>query len=104
MRIWILNIDSATSVIEIDKNEIANIYPNPLTSSSTLQLNTQLKDAEVIIYDMLGKEVFTSSENIYTAGVQQIELNAGGLADGAYLCVLRIGNETRSIRVLINKQ
>ena len=33
------------------------IYPNPLTTSSILQLNAPLRDAEVIIYNMLGKEM-----------------------------------------------
>jgi hypothetical protein len=79
--------------------------PNPFTRKTAISFSLdEVSPVSMKVYDMLGKEVFTSSENIYTAGVQQIELNAGGLADGAYLCVLRIGNETRSIRVLINKQ
>jgi hypothetical protein len=33
------------------------IYPNPLTSNSTLIVNREFKDAEVIIYNMPGKEI-----------------------------------------------
>ena len=46
-----------TAINEITENGGVTVYPNPLTSSSVIQLNTQLKNAEVVIYDMVGKEV-----------------------------------------------
>ena len=55
------------------------IYPNPLTSSSILQLNTQLKDAEVVIYDMLGKEMLRSK----LTG-NRMEIKRGNLESGVY--------------------
>jgi len=44
-------------ITPLSKNNGFFIFPNPLTSSSILQFNKQLKDAEVVIYDMVGKEV-----------------------------------------------
>jgi hypothetical protein len=55
---WVVKLSSYNGINEVnDEENVLHIYPNPLTSSSTLQLNTQLKDAEVVIYDMVGKEL-----------------------------------------------
>ena len=45
------------------------------------------------VFDMLGKEVFSSPEKMYAAGTGEIEWNANGLGNGTYLCVLKIGSE-----------
>jgi hypothetical protein len=34
------------------------IYPNPLTNSSVLQLNFEAKNAEMVIYNMLGQDIW----------------------------------------------
>jgi len=58
---WEYTPDSINAIEEISIANVFNIYPNPLTFSSILQFNTQLKDAEVVIYDMVGKEIWTKS-------------------------------------------
>jgi len=46
-----------SSTEELTSGNAFSIYPNPLSSSSMLQLNIQVTDAEVIIYDIVGKEM-----------------------------------------------
>lgn len=78
--------------------------PNPFTgkTSITFMLATA-SPINLKVYNMLGKEVFTSSENIYPAGIQKIEWDASEVESGAYLFVLRIGNEIRSVRAVRNR-
>src|SRR5204863_121927 len=53
------------------------IFPNPLTSSSILQLNTTVKNAEVIIYDMLGKEMLRKKLTGNSMGIERGNLTSG---------------------------
>jgi hypothetical protein len=70
---------------EFLKNENCLIIsPNPLTSSSTLQLNTQLKNAEVVIYDVLGKEMMRRKMD-----GDRMEIERGSLESGVYFVRVR---------------
>src|SRR5262249_55405397 len=66
-------------------NQISNIdnigvlSPNPLTSTSILQLNIQLKEAEVIIYNMLGEEKMKKK-----LSGNKMEIEKGSLNRGVY--------------------
>jgi hypothetical protein len=78
--------------------------PNPFTRKSMISFFLEETSSVILkIYDMLGKVVYTSPENIYSSGMQQVEFNAGVLPDGAYLCQLQIGKEIRTIRVVLAK-
>lgn len=75
--------------------------PNPFNGRVAISFSlTETSPVSMKIYDMTGKEVFVSQKTIYQAGVQHIEWNANAIASGAYLCVLYIGKEIRSIRVI----
>jgi len=74
---------------ELSKSYLGiTISPNPLTSFSTLQLNTQLTSAEVVIYNMLGKEMLRK-----TLTGNSMEIEKGTLGSGVYF--VRVRNEER---------
>jgi hypothetical protein len=69
------------SVAEINvSNTLIKIYPNPLTSSSILELSESVRNAEVIIYDMVGKELLRKQ----LTG-NKTEIKKGTLENGVYL-------------------
>jgi len=82
-----------------DINEIFNkefiLYPNPLTSSSILQFNTLIKNAEVVIYDMVGKEMIRKK----LTG-DRMEIKKGSLEGGVYL-VKVIGEDGQWVAKLV---
>jgi len=87
--------DTNASCYPLSTGELAStvqgklsFYPNPLTSSSTLQLNTQLKDAEVVIYDVVGKEILSKK----LTG-SKMEIEKGSLESGVYF--VRVRSEER---------
>jgi hypothetical protein len=85
---WEYTPDSITGIEELNINNAINIYPNPLTSSSTLQLNTQVNNAEVVIYDMVGKELIRKK----LTG-DRLEIEKGSLERGVYF--VRVLSEER---------
>lgn len=68
-----------TSVPELVDGSQIEIYPNPSTSSSILQLSTQLKNAEVVFYDILGKEMVRKRMD-----GDRMEIEKGSLESGVY--------------------
>jgi len=83
------------SVPEISNNKEFIFYPNPLTSSSILQFNAQLKNAEVVIYDMVGKEMIRKK----LTG-DRMEIEKGSLECGVYF-VRVISEEGQWVEKLI---
>jgi len=77
---------NVTGIDEITSNALLSVYPNPFTSSSILQLNTQLKNAEVVIYDMVGKEIMRRK----LTG-DRMEIEKGSLESGVYF--VRVSSE-----------
>jgi hypothetical protein len=77
-------ITSGNGINELNNEGIVSFYPNPLTSSSILQLNSQVKNAEVVIYNMLGKEMLRKT---ITGNTMQIE--KGSLQSGVYFVNVR---------------
>jgi len=78
---FVAKLSNVTGISEVNEKyqNILVIYPNPLTSSSTLQFNTQLKDAEVVIYDIVGKEMLRKK----LTG-DRMEIEKGSLERGVF--------------------
>ena len=84
--------------------EYIAVIPNPFSSITRINFSlTEAIPVSMRVFDMLGKEVFSSPEKMYAAGTGEIEWNANGLGNGTYLCVLKIGSEMRSVRVVLDK-
>jgi hypothetical protein len=79
-------LNPTTSVEELSATNNIKLSPNPLTSSSILQFNTLLNNAEVIIYDVLGKEMMRKK----LTG-DRMEIERGGLESGVYFVRVRDG-------------
>jgi len=70
---WNLGFDSKTA-------DLARVYPNPFTAHLSLQLQTTQNGAIVIVQDMLGREVYTS-----TFSGKSTSLDLTALEPGNYL-------------------
>jgi photosystem II stability/assembly factor-like uncharacterized protein len=80
--------------INSNDNFIA-VYPNPITNSSILEVNVQLKDAEVFIYDILGKEMMRKKLTS-----NRMEIGKGNLKSGVYFVRVK-GNEGEYMKKII---
>ena len=66
-----------------------SIYPNPSTGNLNIQWNNQATGkADVVITDMTGREVFTSTINMNVVS-GQTQINLSNLNDGIYLYTIK---------------
>ena len=94
-----LNVSVTTSISEANKG-FFQIFPNPANDFIKIaNTNSSLKDATIIIYDALGKQVY--SEKI-TANKYETEINLSGLNNGNYLMLINSNSGNESYKFLKN--
>ena len=77
-----------------------SIFPNPARHAVTVQLGEALPDAEVRIFDQLGKLVTRRALPVGQRSVE-IELGTYNVRPGVYFVTVRSGNQQRTQRLLI---
>ncbi len=79
-------------------------YPNPFNPSTaiTFTLPKQAK-ATLKVYNLLGKEVTTLTNDVYSAGTHTVNWNASGIATGIYLYRLETGGTVLTRRMALTK-
>ncbi len=84
--------------------ELSQNYPNPFNSSTSISYSIP-KNTEVSlkIFDLLGREVRTLTNEYHFAGKYAVVFNAGNLASGLYFYVLKAANNTSVRKMVIIK-
>jgi len=66
---------------------LANNYPNPFNPSTTISFTVPEKaSVSMKVYNMIGQEVVSLTNQEYAAGTHTINFNAAGLSSGVYIC------------------
>jgi len=88
---------STNSINEYDIEDYFIIYPNPFTNEFTIEFNTQNKErTEVIIYNVVGKVVYQSTQN----NQNTITINLENISKGTYIVAIKTNNEIVSKRLV----
>jgi hypothetical protein len=85
------------SAIRLEQN-----YPNPFNPSTTISY--QISDSKYLkmsVYDLLGREVAVLVDGLQSAGEHRVVWIAAGLSSGTYICRLRAGSETTSMKMIL---
>ena len=101
---------TVVSIFEKMLSEGANLnfqlhqnYPNPFNPQTTISF-TVPEDSKVdlVVYDLLGKEVVTLINDNLTAGMYDVEFNAENLASGIYFYKISAGkySETKKLQII----
>lgn len=94
-------VDTTCVISGIETIELKNgvtVYPNPFQNTIHVkQLSNDWQDAEIRIYDNLGKEVHYSLFN-----KENKTINTSGLTEGLY--ILQISNQNNQLRYKLTKQ
>ncbi|MEY8762000.1 T9SS type A sorting domain-containing protein [Chryseobacterium tongliaoense] len=81
----------------IEKQDI-KIYPNPVTDYAYVEIGSQFKEAEIIVYDMGGRQLQSlKTKNMVT------RINTQALIQGAYLVVVKMDTNKTANAKLIKK-
>ena len=90
------NVTFSTGLLAVTENNITglNVYPNPVTNG-VLYINTQANaEKNVVIYDILGKQVF----NTTTAAN---DINIASLKAGAYVVKITENGKTATSKLMV---
>lgn len=95
----IANVTTSCAVgIDTYKNNLhANVFPNPMTNSLTVQLPFEAQKVSVSLTDVLGNEVM-----INTTSGSEINLNGSNLANGVYMVKIVADGKTQITKVIKN--
>ncbi len=94
-------IISFLGINNIDGTNVVNIYPNPFSTSATLEIKGSIRNGEIdiVIYDMVGREVKnvpllpTTQNNTAPSGMS-FTIDRNDLSNGMYFYKLTNKNET----------
>lgn len=79
------------------------IYPNPITTSTTLELDVKTsKNIEITVRDILGKAVINITKQEIQPGLRKINLDFTGLNSGLYFCQIQVNGNLQTIKLIRN--
>jgi hypothetical protein len=79
-------------------------YPNPFNPSTIIPFNLEESGAATIaVYDVLGRQVATVADRVFTAGSHTVSFDAASFQSGVYRVVLRSGTEIVSRMITLQK-
>lgn len=89
--------------LKVNKFSLYQNYPNPFNPVTTIQYEIPKESfVEIIVYDVMGREVKELVNEEKLAGRYEVKFNGGTLSSGIYFYVLRTGSfvETRKLVLL----
>jgi len=93
-----------TSVNSINAIENVTIFPNPASTTATLNFNVvETKNITIELYDQLGRMILPVANQEFTAGSNQVQINTANLAAGIYNVKLQTENGVTTQRLTIAK-
>jgi hypothetical protein len=84
-------------------------YPNPFNPSTTIKysipvnLQSEISDVKLVVYDILGKEIATLVNTKQSAGNHEVEFNASNLPSGVYIYSFQSGEFVSSKKMILIK-
>lgn len=96
----VTHADETIAVLPGDYQLYQN-YPNPFNPSTTISFRIKKRGhINLVVYDMLGREVATLVNETKDAGIHSVQWNASDVASGVYLYQLQAG-EYKEIRKMV---
>jgi hypothetical protein len=96
------NFTTASSLMSVNMEAMqsgtfdAIVFPNPAKDNALLQITGTKGSVSVMLYDMVGRKLWTSGKVTST----QIQLPLADLSNGTYLVYVVSGNETKTIKLV----
>ena len=91
-----LNFDPSVGLTENTAEiSVASVYPNPTSGETSVQFNVSAaSNVTLHVTDVTGKVVYTTTNNIQTAGTNLLSFDASSYSNGVYYLTLSSDNGT----------
>ena len=85
--------DGSTSAAEFTEAKIGVLenYPNPATTQTTIKFTCSGGYVKIRLFDSIGREILTVTEDTYSRGTHEVILNTESLNNGTYYYQLQQG-------------
>ena len=81
----------------------AILFPNPADDAVTVKLSLETaQTVSIVVYDVLGRSVLSTTPKEYGQGEQQISLNTSSLNNGEYFVHIKTAGKTSTLKLVIN--
>ena len=98
---------SNADVSGVEENQMVNhinVYPNPMTNNAIVDFNlAEANKVSIVMVNTLGQVVLSEDLGKMNAGTQNYSLDAASLSNGLYFLNIKVGNNTVTKKVSINK-
>ena len=103
-----LSLGGTSDVKQINQNptgySLQQNYPNPFNPSTSIEFSIpQESFVELKVFDILGNEVSTLTNNIYPAGNYKADFNGNNFPSGIYIAKMIAGNFTQTRKMILIK-
>ncbi len=90
-----------TGIEEHLKKDAISTYPNPFTTSTTIEHElTEPSQVQLSIYNAIGEEVYTIEDRMMPQGKHSFTWSADRLPEGMYYAVLRSGEGVSVVKIV----
>jgi len=97
----IIHIESSIGINESPVIDRVNIFPNPFDQNVTLTYEiNEPAHVNITIYNQLGEQVDMITDKQQWQGKQMVLWSPDSLPQGVYYCVLKTGNEIRTLKMI----
>ena len=92
----VVNVEENDDYAEEAKEDMMTVYPNPVSSTATLEFDLRAnQDVIINIYSIHGELIESIAQDNLPAGTRQIQLDVSDYARGNYLIHLDAGNSSK---------
>lgn len=83
---------------------VSAVYPNPFNPVTKLEFSVPTEmDVQVVIYDMMGREIFELASGLYEPGYYEVQWNASQQSSGIYFVKIIAGNYISTQKLMLVK-
>lgn len=95
--------ENEKQTIKNDDIDILSAYPNPFNAKTKIHYKIETESlVKLRMFDMIGREIFSTVEDRKIPGTYELEVDAGklGLSSGVYFCQLTIGKKNKMVKIV----
>lgn len=99
-----------SNIVSVDENEnlvvndfsLSQNFPNPFNPSTLIEYKIPKSTfVEIVVYDILGKEIATLVEEYKSKGIHKIQFNSNNLPSGVYIYRIKAGNYSETKKMIL---